>query len=156
MIICLILFILQAWKQWSLGTPLKVLDPSIGDSYLRNEVIRCLHIGLLCVQENPADRPTMPSIVLMLNNYNDTPQMPKEPAFFLQRRIERPDSGLESDQFNSRFMPLSINEVSITTVSPRWRAQFSIPRGDLWASINSAHHMIWYKEFFHVCPSISI
>jgi hypothetical protein len=29
---------------------------------------RCVHMALLCVEEDPADRPSMTDVVLMLNN----------------------------------------------------------------------------------------
>ncbi|KAJ6859600.1 receptor-like serine/threonine-protein kinase SD1-8 [Populus alba x Populus x berolinensis] len=38
-------------------------------------------MGLLCVQESPADRPTMPLVVQMLSNDNASLPSPKEPAF---------------------------------------------------------------------------
>jgi hypothetical protein len=42
------------------------------DANSTTEIMRCIHIGLLCVQENVADRPTMASIVLMLSSYSMT------------------------------------------------------------------------------------
>ena len=45
---------------------MELLDLALGDSFSRDEVMRCIHIGLLCVQEDPADRPTMATIVLTL------------------------------------------------------------------------------------------
>ncbi|GLT54805.1 hypothetical protein SLA2020_279720 [Shorea laevis] len=62
----------HAWGHWRHGTSLELLDPSLRDSYSRKEVDRCIHIGLLCVQENPAERPTMASIVVMLSSYSVT------------------------------------------------------------------------------------
>ena len=47
--------------------------------------MRCIHIGLLCVQENVADRPTIGSVVLMLDNYSITLPIPLEPAFFYEQ-----------------------------------------------------------------------
>ncbi|XP_058769623.1 cysteine-rich receptor-like protein kinase 10 [Vicia villosa] len=73
-----------AWKLWNNGTPLKLVDHTIRESYTPNEAIRCIHIGLLCVQEDPDDRPTMPTIVLMLDSHTVTLPVPKQPAFFLQ------------------------------------------------------------------------
>ncbi|XP_056171991.1 cysteine-rich receptor-like protein kinase 10 [Syzygium oleosum] len=108
-----------AWKNWRDNMPLEVLDPAIGDSYSRNEVLRCLHIGLLCVQEDPVDRPTMANIVLMLNSYSVTLVLPQQPAFFLQSRTERQMKQLESDQSTNRSMPLSTNEMSVTEIYPR-------------------------------------
>ena len=45
--------------------------------------MRCIHIGLLCVQEDPNDRPTMASVVLMLSSASITLPVPSEPAFFM-------------------------------------------------------------------------
>ncbi|XP_048132925.1 cysteine-rich receptor-like protein kinase 44 [Rhodamnia argentea] len=108
-----------AWKNWRDSTPLEVLDPAISDSYSRNEVLRCLHIGLLCVQEDPMDRPTMANIVLMLNSYSVSLALPQQPAFFLRSRTDRPMKDLESDQSATRSMPLSTNEMSVSEVYPR-------------------------------------
>ncbi|MBA0811721.1 hypothetical protein Gohar_003593 [Gossypium harknessii] len=110
-----------AWKQWKNGTPLELLDTVLKDNYSRNEVIRCIQIGLLCVQEDPAERPTMATIAMMLNSYSVTLPVPNEPAFFRNSRTEgkMPDVGLESDQSTSRSTPWSINEVSITELDPR-------------------------------------
>ncbi|XP_030474128.1 cysteine-rich receptor-like protein kinase 10 isoform X2 [Syzygium oleosum] len=108
-----------AWKNWRDSTPLEVLDTAVGDSYSKNEVLRCLHIGLLCVQEDPRDRPTMANIVLMLNSYSVTLALPQQPAFFLRSRTERRMKELESDQSTSRSIPLSNNEMSVTEIYPR-------------------------------------
>ncbi|MBA0598760.1 hypothetical protein Gorai_008507, partial [Gossypium raimondii] len=110
-----------AWKQWKSGTPLELLDTVLKDNYSRNEVIRCIQIGLLCVQEDPAERPTMATIAMMLNSYSVTLPVPNEPAFFRNSRTEgkMPNVGFESDQSTSRSTPWSINEVSITELDPR-------------------------------------
>ncbi|KAG4124052.1 hypothetical protein ERO13_D10G016500v2 [Gossypium hirsutum] len=110
-----------AWKLWKDGRSQELLNPVLRDNYSRNEVIRCIQLGLLCVQEDPADRPTMATIVLLLNSYSVTLPVPKQPAFVLQSRTDgrMPDKGLESDQSTSQSMPWSINEVSITELHPR-------------------------------------
>ncbi|KAH1048666.1 hypothetical protein J1N35_039450 [Gossypium stocksii] len=110
-----------AWKLWKDGRSLELLDPVLRDNYSRNQVIRCIQLGLLCVQEDPADRPTMATVVLLLNSYSATLQVPKQPAFVLQSRTDgrMPDKGLESDQSTSRSMPWANNEVSITELYPR-------------------------------------
>ncbi len=100
---------------------MEFLDPTLGDSYIRNEVIRCLQIGLLCVQDDPADRPTMASIVLMLNSYSMTLSSPQQPAYFLRSREENMllKESESSNKSTSKSMPLSVNETSITEVYPR-------------------------------------
>nr|XP_027189284.1 cysteine-rich receptor-like protein kinase 10 isoform X2 [Cicer arietinum] len=75
-----------AWKKWSEQTPLELLDPTLQGSCSRNEVIRCIHMGLLCVQENPNDRPFMETIALMLNSYSVTLSLPRQPPSFLRGR----------------------------------------------------------------------
>ncbi|KAJ0101316.1 hypothetical protein Patl1_03703 [Pistacia atlantica] len=105
-----------AWKHWRDGTPLQLLDSTLIDSYSRNEVIRCIHMGLLCVQEDPADRPTMAKIVFMLNSYSVTLPAPQQPAFFLGSRMEASMPTMEFD-FNkskSKSIPSSVHDASIT------------------------------------------
>nr|GMD91795.1 putative receptor-like protein kinase At4g00960 [Ipomoea batatas] len=74
----------EAWEQWRDGTPLEILDPVIRKSYIVNEVIQCIHIGLLCVQEDAYERPTMAEVMmLMLNTYSiNSWSAPREPAFY--------------------------------------------------------------------------
>ena len=55
------------------------------DSYNNlQEVLRCIHVGLLCVQENPMDRPTMSSVVSMLGSENVVLPQPKPPGYFTE------------------------------------------------------------------------
>lgn len=107
------------WKNWRDGTPLNIMDPTFAESYSRNEVMQCIHIGLLCVQEDVYERPTMASVVLMLNSYSVTMRAPQQPAFFFRSRSEMLPKGLESDQSTTKSIPLSVNEVSITEMEPR-------------------------------------
>ncbi|KAJ4703238.1 Cysteine rich receptor like kinase [Melia azedarach] len=111
-----------AWKNWRDGTPMELLDSTLTDSYSRNEVIQCIHIGLLCVQEDLAKRPTMTTIVLMLNSYSVTLPSPQQPAFLLSSQTERIMSMKKiehTDKSTSKSMPWSEDEASITEVYPR-------------------------------------
>ncbi|XP_048333964.2 cysteine-rich receptor-like protein kinase 10 [Ziziphus jujuba] len=110
-----------AWKHWTDGTILEMLDPSLGNSYSRNEVLRCIHIGLLCVEEDPADRPTMAKIVLMLSSYSVSLALPRKPAFFPQTQIDRdmPSIGVESDKSTSKSKSATLNTMSISEIFPR-------------------------------------
>ena len=110
---------IQAWKHWRGGTSLELLDPTIKDSYSRIEVNKCIHIALLCAQENPAKRPTMDSIILMLNSNSVTLSSPQRPAFFLQSGTEQNVPELELDQSKGKSILLSVDEASITEVYPR-------------------------------------
>ena len=96
--------LVQAWKHWR--------DPTLGDSYTKNEVIRSLHIGLHCVQDNPADSPTMATVVLMLNNDSVILPLPQRPAYFFRSRTEdnKRSNEPESNQSTSKSISYSANE----------------------------------------------
>ncbi|CAI9109862.1 OLC1v1009782C1 [Oldenlandia corymbosa var. corymbosa] len=63
----------HAWELWKEGLALQVKDPTVGDlSCDTKQILRSIHVGLLCVQESAADRPTMPEVISMLNNESMT------------------------------------------------------------------------------------
>ena len=70
---------------WNDGKVLELMDPSLEDSCVEAQVVRCIQVGLLCVQTHPEDRPAMSSVVLMLGNEEVTLPQPKEPGFFTER-----------------------------------------------------------------------
>ncbi|GAB4830985.1 hypothetical protein Ancab_040219 [Ancistrocladus abbreviatus] len=106
-----------AWKNWRDGTPFEFMDPTLRDSYSSNEVRRCIHLGLLCVADDIDQRPSMASIVLMLDSYSVTLPMPQQPTFFSRARTD--PSFMSSDQSTNKSKPCSVNEVSITELDPR-------------------------------------
>lgn len=96
------------------------MDPTLKDSHTPNEVIRCIHIGLLCVQEDPADRPTMATIVLMLDSYTVTLPVPNQPAFFIHSGTDpNMPKELKFGQSTTISTPQSVNEMSISEIDPR-------------------------------------
>ena len=44
-------------------------------------IMRCINIGLLCVQENAVDRPTMLDVVVMLSSKTKILAKPNHPAY---------------------------------------------------------------------------
>ncbi|KAH6757380.1 Protein kinase superfamily protein [Perilla frutescens var. hirtella] len=73
-----------AWKSWGEGSSANIIDPILmanGGGSL-HDMVRCIHIGLLCVQENPDDRPAMASVVTMLNSVSVTLPRPTQPGFY--------------------------------------------------------------------------
>ncbi|WZZ75926.1 hypothetical protein YC2023_087296 [Brassica napus] len=87
-------FVTQAWKLWKNGSPLELVDPNIVENYQIEEVTRCIHIALLCVQEDPTDRPNLSTITLMLTSNTLILPVPQPPGFFLQNRRNQ-KQGLE-------------------------------------------------------------
>ncbi|GAY53013.1 hypothetical protein CUMW_146240 [Citrus unshiu] len=89
-----------AWKLWNKGMPSQLIDACIQDSCNFAEVIRCIHIGLLCVQQHPEDRPCMPSVILMLGSETVLSQ-PKQPGYLAHRKCTRPDSSSSMPESSS-------------------------------------------------------
>ncbi|XP_038893613.1 cysteine-rich receptor-like protein kinase 10 [Benincasa hispida] len=106
-----------AWKLWKDEMPLELLDASLEDSYSKNEVLRCIHIALLCVQDDPSRRPSMASIVVMLNSDWVPLPLPEEPTIFMHST----DNAIviNSDQLATNIFISSTNEISITELQPR-------------------------------------
>lgn len=93
---------------------MEIVDPSVGDSYPANEVLRCIQVGLLCVQESAEDRPTMSSVVLMLSSETATMPHPKTPGFCLGRNpIETDSSSSKQDE------TFTVNQVTVTMLDAR-------------------------------------
>ncbi|KAF7126311.1 hypothetical protein RHSIM_Rhsim11G0079800 [Rhododendron simsii] len=62
----------HAWKLWMDGKAFELIDPVMEGSFPMSKVLRCLQIGLLCVQKSPEDRPTMSSVVVIICTSIDT------------------------------------------------------------------------------------
>ncbi|RDX61414.1 Cysteine-rich receptor-like protein kinase 29, partial [Mucuna pruriens] len=88
-----------AWKSWRGGTVSNIVDPTLKE-YSRNEIRRCIHIGLLCVQEDIGDRPTMNSVLLMLNSSSFPLAEPSEPAFLMPSKSSLPMVMLSGEQYS--------------------------------------------------------
>ncbi|XP_050136931.1 G-type lectin S-receptor-like serine/threonine-protein kinase At1g11410 [Malus sylvestris] len=100
------------WDLWREGNALEIVDPSMGESYHVNEVVRCIQIALLCVQEFAADRPTMSAVVFMLGNEAAVPS-PTQPAFLLGRNRTRVDPSTSTEGASS------VNDVTCTEIEVR-------------------------------------
>ncbi|XP_009611414.1 G-type lectin S-receptor-like serine/threonine-protein kinase At4g27290 isoform X1 [Nicotiana tomentosiformis] len=72
-----------AWELYKEGRSIELLDEHLCDSCLTPEVERSIRVGLLCVQQRPEDRPSMSSVVLMLNNEGPLPRV-KQPGFYVE------------------------------------------------------------------------
>ncbi|KAL7243946.1 hypothetical protein ACSBR1_016213 [Camellia fascicularis] len=99
-----------AWQLCNENRALDIMDKVMADSCSESEVMRCISIGLLCVQDHVADRPTMPAVVLMLSSEIDLPQ-PKQPTFTVQ--------SLSDADLRSQRNKCSLNGVSISVIEGR-------------------------------------
>ncbi|XP_076896108.1 G-type lectin S-receptor-like serine/threonine-protein kinase RKS1 [Bidens hawaiensis] len=103
----------HVWDLWKQGNVLQVVDPSLGDSFDAREVLLCIHISILCVQELPADRPTMTEVATMLSSHETKLPSPSQPAFIFGQS-NRQNSTLASTSGGG-----SVDDETITIPHPR-------------------------------------
>ncbi|CAL5405748.1 unnamed protein product [Camellia sinensis] len=102
----------HAWNLHKEGKSSELIDTSMADACNHPEVIRSIHISLLCVQQSPEDRPSMSSVVLMFCSDMVLPQ-PKQPGFFSERKL------LNADYSSSKAESHSANLLTVTFLGPR-------------------------------------
>ncbi|XP_075656496.1 G-type lectin S-receptor-like serine/threonine-protein kinase SD1-13 isoform X3 [Castanea sativa] len=102
-----------AWKLWNDDNIMALVDPTIWDPCFQMEMLRCIHVGLLCVQELARDRPTVSTIISMLNSEILDLPTPKQLAF-TERQIASNDEPAQLGQIKS-----SSCNITITTVYAR-------------------------------------
>uniref|UniRef100_A0ACD5WAI3 Uncharacterized protein n=1 Tax=Avena sativa TaxID=4498 RepID=A0ACD5WAI3_AVESA len=102
------------WRQWRRGSVSRLLDccSASADGLQPQEMLRCIHVGLLCVQEDPQLRPGMEAVVIMLNSRSITLPAPTAPAFILPTRV-----GVATPAELDRVP--SIDDASISDLEPR-------------------------------------
>ncbi|CAO1941743.1 unnamed protein product [Urochloa humidicola] len=113
------------WGHWTTGTIVEIMDSSLRSHPASvDQMLKCIHIGLLCVQHNPADRPMMSTVNLMLSSSTMPRQAPSRPAFCFQRGGV--NSGMYSAAYRRRGISqstsrsnVSENEVTITELEAR-------------------------------------
>ncbi|CAL5436369.1 unnamed protein product [Camellia sinensis] len=103
----------EAWQLWTEGKAYELLDPLMEGSFPMSKVLRCIHVGLLCVQKNPEDRPPMSSVLLMLVSDSAMLPQPKRPGFYTER------SSIETHDHPLVQGTSSINEVTVTCPNAR-------------------------------------
>ncbi|CAN4083863.1 unnamed protein product [Withania somnifera] len=91
-----------AWSNWHQGTPTNLIDPLLMESTGQvPDILRCIHIALLCIQANVADRPTMAAVVLMLSRLSLSLPMPSgPPPYFTHGDFSSPELSLIEDSRN--------------------------------------------------------
>ncbi|KAM0871502.1 hypothetical protein ACQ4PT_039346 [Festuca glaucescens] len=103
--------ITYAWRLWEDGKAIQLVDSSIIENCPLHEVLRCIHVGLLCIQDRPSDRPFMSSVMFMLENESALLPAPREPLYF--------DLGNCKAGETRENIEESVSAMSITTLEGR-------------------------------------
>ncbi|XP_047319061.1 G-type lectin S-receptor-like serine/threonine-protein kinase SD1-1 [Impatiens glandulifera] len=106
----------HAWKEWNEEKPFELVDKEIIlEDLSKSEAIKCVQVGLLCVQQRPEDRPAMSSVVFMLSHENANLTNPKEPGFCVENFSIKIDQSSTSTGETSN----TSNHVTITALAGR-------------------------------------
>jgi hypothetical protein len=114
---------MQVWEHWTMGTIVEIMDSPMTNHSPGDQMLKCIHIGLLCVQEDPADRPLMSVVTVMLSSSTVSLQAPSRPAFCIEKSGTT-DSDMRTEPCrgvseSTNRSPMSQNEDSITELEPR-------------------------------------
>ncbi|KAK8626533.1 hypothetical protein V6N13_134176 [Hibiscus sabdariffa] len=104
----------HAWTLWEGERGVELVDPKLEDQVSYPMLQRYIHVGLLCVQEMAADRPTMSEVVSMLTNELTVVNSPKKPAYSNARSRRN-----NSNQPCSKPATFSVNNVTVSAMDPR-------------------------------------
>ncbi|CAL0331524.1 unnamed protein product [Lupinus luteus] len=110
------------WKHFQSGTAEQLLDPNLGlhEDYsgnVKNEILRVIHIGLLCTQEIPSLRPSISKVLKMLTKREENLPAPSNPPFLDESTMELHDTS--GDPFYLLNATDSIATVSHSSFYPR-------------------------------------
>ncbi|CAI0375553.1 unnamed protein product [Linum tenue] len=103
----------HAWSLQREGRGLEMKDATLRESWDDSQVLRLLHIGLLCVQKSPDDRPSMSVVVDMLSGQGGLLE-PNQPGFFTEREISCASSSSSSENRGP-----CTNNMSVTLLQAR-------------------------------------
>ncbi|KAH9714388.1 G-type lectin S-receptor-like serine/threonine-protein kinase [Citrus sinensis] len=104
-----------AWQLWNEGKALELIDTTLHESCSPDEVTRCIHVGLLCVQDKATDRPTMSDVASMLTNDTMALPTPRQPAFFINISSDYE----EPEVTEIKLEVCSVNDVTISRMEAR-------------------------------------
>ncbi|XVE51220.1 hypothetical protein DITRI_Ditri02bG0022400 [Diplodiscus trichospermus] len=105
--------ITYAWHLWNEDKAMDLVDSSIRDSCSPNEVLKCIHIGMMCVQDSAMHRPTTATVVSRLESETLTLPMPRQPTYTFIRTPRDTEFILDGQEI------VSSNHVTVTTVVGR-------------------------------------
>ncbi|XP_049413815.1 G-type lectin S-receptor-like serine/threonine-protein kinase At4g03230 isoform X2 [Solanum stenotomum] len=100
----------HVWRLWMKDSALDMMDQTIVESCDESEVLKCVNVALLCVQEDPAERPVMSNVVFMLGGESITLPRPNQPAFIARRN----SAGASTSSSSSKLYNNSNNGLTIT------------------------------------------
>ncbi|KAL6226171.1 hypothetical protein ACLB2K_000134 [Fragaria x ananassa] len=103
----------HAYKLWKKGHAMDFVDSTLDDSTSSCKLLRCMGVALLCVQENPVDRPSMLEVSSMLKSESAAIISPKKPAFSVQEDEDEDHICTQGEEI------YSVNDATMSEIVPR-------------------------------------
>ena len=106
------------WRHFQAGTVERLFDSNLNlrnhyNKKVKDEVLRVVHIGLLCIQEVPSLRPTMSKVLRMLTMEEEEHlPPPTKPPFMDEMTME-----LDGSCKDSQYCSITEGSYSTATVS---------------------------------------
>ncbi|CAH9081459.1 unnamed protein product [Cuscuta epithymum] len=108
-----------AWSLWREERALELCDSTMElqshSGFEKDQVMKSIQVGLLCVQEKAEDRPTMAAVILMLKSEGALLPHPQSPGFcVMDKRHVKPNlsSNINNDD-------QTLNKLTITNLDGR-------------------------------------
>ncbi|KAK7324302.1 hypothetical protein VNO77_27835 [Canavalia gladiata] len=92
---------------------LELVDPTIRDSCILDQALRCIHVGLLSAEEKAVDRPTISDIINMLTSEYASLPLPRRRAFYSGTKPNEECISTNGSE------PYSVNGLSISNLGVR-------------------------------------
>lgn len=99
--------------------PNLMLDNYHNSSSIKSEVLRVIHIGLLCTQEAPSLRPSMSRVLVMLTKQDEVLPPPSNPPFIDEKTMELYETYEERSYAPATKASNSVATVSTSSFHPR-------------------------------------
>ncbi|RVW13840.1 G-type lectin S-receptor-like serine/threonine-protein kinase [Vitis vinifera] len=91
--------LVYAWTLWCKHNIKELIDETMAEACFQEEISRCVHVGLLCVQESAKDRPSISTVLSMLSSEIAHLPPPKQPPFSESNQLRQKKYTITSTHF---------------------------------------------------------
>ncbi|KAH9302291.1 hypothetical protein KI387_013874, partial [Taxus chinensis] len=108
-----------AWRLYRGGDVLNMVESTVTvrETYPEEQALRCIHVGLLCVQADAILRPAMSNVIMMISSGSVTLPNPTKPAF-VRSMGSKSGSDVEEYEKGTTSQTSGTNDASWASVAP--------------------------------------
>ncbi|KAF4382578.1 hypothetical protein F8388_015406, partial [Cannabis sativa] len=94
----------KVWEMWNKNKAFELIDSASKEKFNEDEFMRCVRVGLLCVQDDPNDRPSMSNVMLMLGSETASLPSPRQPTFIVKRSLSSNPNNLSRSSSSNNLL----------------------------------------------------